>query len=137
MPIHSGLRSVSVCGSVGGQVTPADPRKLLEGTTKGPWVAEDDGGWYVGSPNPKHGGTDMVTGSAFYGGVLFPLTEPDARLIAAAPDLAKRVEELEEGLRLIRQLNSWGNTTWPNVVERLLKSAKDGRGMLSPVLRKP
>ena len=39
-----------------------------------------------------------------------------------------RVGELEEGLRLIRQLNSWGNTTWPNVVERLLKSAKDGRG---------
>ena len=46
----------------------------------------------------------------------------------ALSEAEAKVGELEEGLRLIRQLNSWGNTTWPNVVERLLKSAKDGRG---------
>ena len=70
-----------------------------------------------GDPENNYGKFDIVlTAQAHHRA----LSEANARV--------GELEELEEGLRLIRQLNSWGNTTWPNVVERLLKSAKDGRG---------
>jgi hypothetical protein len=61
-----------------------DSRKLLEGTTPGKWSVPIEKPKYVESPS---------------GWVAECFSEADARLIAAAPDLARRLAEREEYIR--------------------------------------
>jgi len=74
----------------GPELTPPRP-PILEGTTPGPWWVSHvgtKGGWDVANTGPKggHGIIAVVPEST--------PSEANARLIAAAPDLAKENEEL-------------------------------------------
>lgn len=75
-----------------------DAKKLLEGTTEGPWhVGKDPDagigrGWFVGGGGYARA---EMTGPP-------EDTEANARLIAAAPDLAARVVELEAEVKRLQ-----------------------------------
>ncbi len=72
-------------------------RSLLEGTTPGPWKVEPGAPVFVWAGK----GSRIVTmASALYDSLLqFGEAEANARLIAAAPELAKENEELRAFLR--------------------------------------
>lgn len=65
-------------------MTPADPKELLKGTMPGPWTYVADGACVVtGEPEPR----DLV----YFDDLCGEATLSDLRLIAAAPDLARRL----------------------------------------------
>jgi hypothetical protein len=78
-----------------------DPKKLLEGTTPGPWFW--DGRFLMGS-FPEYGSPDKVAVLYLAGVTQRRDSRPqieteDAALVAAAPDLARRLAEREERLK--------------------------------------
>ena len=93
-------------------MTAPDPRELLKGTTPGPWKLVQRNEYH-----PPVLGTYDVVGANGYGisgiGVEEGTESTDtanARLIAAAPDLARRLAEAEELLREIVRRNNDNST---------------------------
>lgn len=81
--------------------TRLDAAALLSGTTPAPWTYGAPQ-WRRGESNPERWKRAITAGHAGVIGNVYG--EPHARLIAAAPDLAARVLELEEALRSMTHL---------------------------------
>jgi hypothetical protein len=111
-----------------GGMTMIDAAKLLEGTTPGPWRFRDGSdrclGFWVDAPG------DIVRNDRgpsyaqqIIGDEEYDRKEADCRLIAAAPDLARRVIELEtENARLKAK---------GDALAEALQDALDGVGALT------
>lgn len=69
-------------------------RALLTGTTPGPWEAR-----VLSEAQADVYDAQQMTLTGYEGD--FTLSAPDARLMAAAPDLAARVIALEDGIRAL------------------------------------
>ena len=74
---------------------PLDPGKLLEGTTPGPWKVEP-GARFSSGPERQSNCHDGIRPLRYL--LQFGEAEANARLIASAPDLARRLGDFEKVL---------------------------------------
>lgn len=103
--------------------------KLLEGTTPASWAWVHDEGWNDNDLKGANGATIIDDGSADgeYTPTITP-DKPDAKLIAAAPDLARRLIELlkqRDAALAIRKGELSHNGKHQNVFEEIRNRAID------------